>query len=298
MKRAAFPIRFVVLVGMVVLLALLVTHPVGALPFLFQDTPEPTPRPTATPAPFIELSPSQGVAGDATTVMATGGLWLAGGTVSLFWDTPGLRLGTAEVAGDGAFRLDFVTPTGVDVAGLGPHTVIAVQGDLRAETTFELIEGTPTPTPTVTNTPEPPTPTFTASPVTPSATPTTTPTSIPTPTLRPVTPMVTISPMPSPTQRPATRVPATRVPAATRTNTPVPGTPTNTRTPSATPLPSPTPGPGTPSATPLPTALATPTPVGEISDTGSGVGTIFLWGFVLGGLLLVFRFLRVRSLTG
>jgi len=60
--------------------------------------------------------------------------------------------------------------------------------------------------------------------------------------------------------------------------------------------PSPTPGPGTPSVTPLPTATFTPTPVDEIADTGSGWGTLLLWGFVLAGLLIAFRLLRVRGL--
>jgi hypothetical protein len=74
----------------------------------------------------------------------------------------------------------------------------------------------------------------------------------------------------------------------------VPGTPIMTYTPSVTPTPSDTPAPGTPSATPEPSA----TPVEEISETGAGWGTIFLWGFVLAGLLVVFRLLRVRSLPG
>jgi hypothetical protein len=78
----------------------------------------------------------------------------------------------------------------------------------------------------------------------------------------------------------------------TSTNTPVFGTATSTYTPSVTPTPSHTPGPGTPSATPQ----ATATPEEEISDTGGGWGTIFLWGFGLAALLVVFRLLRVRSL--
>jgi hypothetical protein len=35
-----------------------------------------------------------------------------------------------------------------------------------------------------------------------------------------------------------------------------------------------------------------------MAETGAGWGTIFLWGFVLAGLLVVFRLLRVRSLQG
>jgi hypothetical protein len=43
---------------------------------------------------------------------------------------------------------------------------------------------------------------------------------------------------------------------------------------------------------------ATPTPVGEMADTGVGMGGIFLWGSVLAGLLVVFRLLRVQGLPG
>jgi hypothetical protein len=38
--------------------------------------------------------------------------------------------------------------------------------------------------------------------------------------------------------------------------------------------------------------------VEDLSETGAGAGTIFLWGGVLAGLLVVFRLLRVRSLGG
>lgn len=283
MNKSAFPIRVVGLVGMVTLLALLVVRPVGAFPFLYQATDEPTPRPTVTPAPFLELSPTQGVAGNDTSVVATGALWTLGGTVTLYWDDASVNLGTAQVDGEGKFQTTFTTPTDPAHAAVGVHRVIAVQGSFQAEAFFELIAPTPTHTPTSTNTPLPPTLTHTSTPVTPSATPTTTYTPIPEPTLRPITPMVTISPIP-PTRAPA----VTRAPQATRTNTPVPGPPTDT------PVPSATPGPGTPSATPQPTA----TPAEEISDTGLGWGMIFLWGFVLAALLVVFRLLRVRGLPG
>lgn len=271
--------------GLVTILVLVVASPVGAFPFLAQTTPEPSPRPTATPAPYLELFPTQGVAGNATDVTAAGAQWPIGTVVTLYWDdaSGGPKLGEATVNGEGRFQIGFKTPTDATWAGVGAHTVIAVQDGSQATAGFELIAPTPT------YTPLPPTPTFTHTPVTPSATPTTTNTPIPSATLRPVTPMVTISPIP-PTRAPA----VTRAPTATRTNTPLPGPPTQTLTPSSTPLPTQTPGPGTPSATPL----ATPTPVEEISDTGGGWGTVFVWGFVLGGLLLVFRMLRVRSLTG
>jgi hypothetical protein len=283
MNRSAIPIRIAGIVGVIALAWLVVIVPVGALPFVNQVTAEPSPRPTATPAPYLQLNPVQGVAGNATVVMATGGLWLPGVAVTLYWDDTSLTLATTDVRADGTFQTTFVTPTDPGHATLGIHKVLAVQGGFQAEADFELIAPSPTPTSTVTNTPMP---TDTPTPITPSPTspPTLTPT--PSPTLRPVTPMVTITPFPP------TRPPATKPPAPTRTNTPIPGTPTNTLTPSVTPTPSSTPGPGTPWATALPTA----TPVEEISDTGAGWGPIFLWGFVLAGLLVLFRLLRVRGL--
>lgn len=280
MKKTAFPIRIVGLLGMVTLLALIVLRPAGASPSLFQETAEPTVRPTPTPAPYLSLNPTQGAAGDATEVVATGARWVPGVEVTLYWDDVDVTLGTADVDGEGEFEITFLTPTDPEHAAVGPHAVIAVQGDTEVAATFELLLPTPTHTPSPTPSS---TSTGTATPITPSPTPSDTPTLTPSPTLRPVTPMVTISPIP------ATRPPAaTKPPKPTRTNTPVPGTPTNTPTPSNTP------GPGTPSATPPPMATAEE----EISDTGSGVGMIFLWGFVLAGLLVVFRLLRVRSLPG
>lgn len=281
MKRSTFPIRIAGLVGMIGLLVLIVVRPAGAL--LYQG--EPTPRPTPTAAPYIELNPVQGIAGDATEVQASGALWTAGVTIILYWDAvdgSGVELGQVVATAEGTFVFSFNTPTDPPYAGVGVHTVYAVQGATQAEALFELIQGEPTDTPTPTNTATPttsPTSTFTPSPTT---TPTQTSTAIPSPTLRPVTPMVTISPIPP------TRPPAATRPPATRTNTPIPGPPTNT------PLPTPTPGPGTPSVTPQ----ATATPVDEMADTGAGWGTFILWGFVLAALLVVFRVLRVRSLPG
>jgi hypothetical protein len=293
MKRSAFPIRTAGVVGVVMFLNLFLANPAAALPALFQgpETPEPPPRPTATPAPYLLLDPTQGVAGSATPVTATGGLWNPG-TVSLYWDDNGKHLGDATAGADGTFVLNFTTPTDLPYASVGFHIVFAVQGSARAQALFELIEGTPTPTNTPIDTPTwTPTPSLTPTHTPKTPTPTSTASLTPTasPTLRPVTPMVTITPFP-PTLPPA----RTSTPAPTRTNTPVPGTPTITLTPSITPTPSNTPGPGTPAATPQPTA----TPVEEISETGAGWGTIFLWGFVLAGLLVVFRLLRVRGVPG
>jgi hypothetical protein len=230
------------------------------------------------------------VAGQATEVVASGELWTPGLSIDLYWDDSGAPLGNTIAQADGSFEMTFFTPVNPPYASVGFHTVVAVQGALEAQALFELVQATPTHTPTLTRTPtRTPTPsrTPTNTPVSPSPTssPSLTPTR--TPTLRPITPMVTISPIP-PTKSPA----RTNTPRPTRTNTPVPGTPTSTYTPSVTPTPSQTPGPGTPAATPEPTQ----TPVEEISDTGGGWGTVFLWGFVLAGLLVVFRLLRVRGL--
>ena len=292
MKRSAFPIRIVGLVGAVALLVLFLARPAGASLLRLQTTPEPTPRETPTPAPYLELNPTRGVAGDATPVTASGVNWQPGEDVVLYWDVVGgHRLADPiNVQGNGTFEAGFTTPTDPALATVGPHTVIAVQGGFQAEASFLLETPTATFTPTPTDTPTPRPPTVPPPPTntkTPTPTSSVTPTLIPSPTLRPVTPMVTISPLPG------TKAPVvTKAPVATRTNTPVPGTATNTRTPTITPTPSLTPGPGTPSVTPEPTA----TPVGEISDTGLGWGTLFLWGFVLAGLVVVFRMLRVRSL--
>lgn len=292
MNRSAFPKYAVGMIGTIMVLSLLLFSPLEALHVAAQgtQTPEPPPtRPTAEPTPYIELNPVQGVAGEATVVAVTGGLWAAGHQVTLYWDATDTFLGQVQVNGDGTIQLTFTTPTGLPQASVGQHTVLAIatNGD-QARATFELVVATPTFTPEPTNTlPPTDTPPPTNTPL-PTDTPAPTDTPIPTPTLRPITPMVTITPIP-PTKPPA----RTNTPAPTRTNTPIPGTPTNTLTPSVTPTPSNTPGPGTPSATPPPT----PTPEKEISDTGGGWGTIFLWGFALAGLLIVFRWLRVKSLS-
>jgi hypothetical protein len=288
MRRSAFLIRLARVFLAVILLGIVSAWPAGARSGVFQG--EPTPRATPTPAPFIALSPSEGVAGTPVAVTVTGSLWIPGVLLRLFWDGLPEPVALATPGQDGTFAVEFTTPTTEE----GQHIVTAAQDlggvTLSAQATFVFLVATPTDTVTPSITPSI-TPTWTPSdtptPITPSPTPTNTATPSPSPTLRPVTPMMTITPIP-PTSGP------TRPPAATRTNTPRPGTPTNTLTPSVTPTPSNTPGPGTPSATPEPSA----TPVDEIVDTGGGWGTLFLWGFVLAGLVVVFRLLRVRSLAG
>jgi hypothetical protein len=244
------------------------------------------------------LNPDQGVVGDDNQTEVTGYFFTPNEPLRFLFDVTLMDgLSPIEWHADGSFTVRLRIPP---PAGAGPHRITAEQaGDLSASATYTLID------PTVTNTPIP-TNTWTPSPTPePSLTPSTTPTSSPTPTfspsptLRPITPMVTITPIP-PTARPpvqATSTPrppvqATSTPRPTQTRTPPAGTPTNTLTPSTTPTPSDTPGPGTPAVK----ASPAPTPEEEMAETGGGWGTIFLWGFVLAGLLVVFRLLRVRGL--
>lgn len=301
MKRSAFSTERAPVTGAVALFLVLALVAVGpAVVYSAQEqTPEPTPRDTATPAPYLQLDPAEGPWGVRTRVTATGALWVPGGNVVLYWDSTDNRVSNATVGADGTFQTTFETPIGSPLGDPGAHTVIAVEGGLQAEATFIILAPTATWTPSPTS---PPPPTYTPTPITPTntrpptSTFTPTPTFTPSPTLRPVTPMVTITPIP-PTAAPPGPV-RTNTPAPTRTNTPLPGTLTFTPTPSITPTPSQTPGPGTPSATPEPSATATATAPGEISDTGSGGGIVLLWGFVLAGLLVVFRLLRIRGLPG
>lgn len=283
---------------MVVLLGMLLAGPAGAgVGSAFQG--EPTPRPTPTSAPYLELIPTSGPVGFANQVKAKGYLWPQGHKVQLYWDDTNRPLGVlTQIGSDGSFEINFTTPVNdPPYSNVGIHRVIAIAtNNSNAQASYELVPPTPTATQPPTPIPPPsdtPPPSPTNTPVTPTNTPTPTPSPTPSPTLHPITPMVTITPLP-PTKAP-TRA-ATRTPTDTR----IPGTATVTRTPTITFTPSPTPGPGTPSATPLPTqvsaATVTPTPVQEIADTGSGWGTLLLWGVVLAGLVIAFRLLRVRDL--
>jgi hypothetical protein len=227
------------------------------------------------------LSPDQGVVGNNNQTEVTGYFFVPHQPLRFLFDVTVMEgLSPIEWRADGTFTVVLRIPP---PAGAGAHRITAEQaGGISASATYTLIDPTPTNTPSPSNTPLP-TNTYTPSPIaSDTPTPSTTPTTSPSPTLRPLTPMVTITPIP-PTRPP---VRATNTPRPTRTNTPLPGTATNTRTPTETP------GPGTPSVTPLPT----PTPEEEMAETGGGWGTVFLWGFVLAGLLVVFRLLRVRGL--
>jgi hypothetical protein len=297
MNRSTLSVRKMRGVALAILLSLLIVLPASArFSSYLQEIPTPTVRPTATPAPYLELSPTQGIAGEATPVIATGGLWAAGRTMRLYWDDTGRQVGEAQILGNGTFQINFTTPTDQPYASVGTHQVLAICDDgTQAQASFELIVPTPTQTPTnappPTNTSVPPTKT----PKPPTNTPSPSPSPSPSATLRPITPMVTITPIPE-TRQPTKAPTKAPVVVATRTPTRPAGTPTSTFTPSPTFTSSPTPGPGTPSVTPQPTATFTPTPAQEISDTGGGWGTLFLWGFVLAGLLIAFRLLRVRGM--
>ncbi len=317
MKRSAFAIRIGRIVGLLVLLGLLVAS-VG-VPFPLRPADGQQPRPTPTSGPSVALSPTQGVAGNATSVEATGNFWTPGGTVILYWDGT-LEVGLATVAGDGTFQTSFTTPTGPAHAWPGLHFVLAVQGGVQADAQFLLNQPTPTDTPTPSRTPSA---TYTSTPVTPTNTPAPTVTGTPEPTLRPVTPIVTgtvtrwapqptspppIIPRPTNTSPPkppvATKPPAptnTPRPPATSTFTPSPTptdtptltpTPTPTDTPTHTPSPTPT---DTPTSTPTPTpmsgtpvpGLRTPPPEGGTPGTGATWESTFFQGFIAAILLIV-----------
>jgi pimeloyl-ACP methyl ester carboxylesterase len=141
MKRCAFPFRFAAPVGLGILLAFLVVRQARALPFLEQVPPEISPGPEGTLTPYLQLSPTQGISGRETTVVATGGQWIPGGMVSLLWDgDPDPLLGMYQVGADGTFQGTFETPTDPDRATMGEHTVVALQaGGLQAQSTFRLL---------------------------------------------------------------------------------------------------------------------------------------------------------------
>jgi hypothetical protein len=233
MSKPVFPIRIAGVVGVVSILALVWAVPAGALAPHLQATPEPGTRPPPTAAPYIEVAPAEGVAGNSNQTVVTGYFFTPHGALTFTFDDTIVMavIGAVSWNADGTFTATVQIP---QQAAPGTHRITAIQtGGIRASAAYELIFPTPTNTLTPTHTP-----------------------------------------------------------TATRTPTPIPGTATFTPTVTNTP------GPGTPSVTPYPTSApsTTPTVVGEISETGGGWGTVFLWGFVLAGLVVVFRVLRVRSL--
>ncbi|HSJ53100.1 MAG TPA: hypothetical protein VLC52_05070, partial [Anaerolineae bacterium] len=104
MKIPAFAMRrtpAAIAVGLLLALTLLALHPPVAQ--MAQET-EPTPRITPTPAPYLQLEPVEGPAGTRNRVVATGGLWVPGGSVVLYWDSTDRRIGNAPVNPDGTFQ--------------------------------------------------------------------------------------------------------------------------------------------------------------------------------------------------
>jgi hypothetical protein len=294
MRRSTLPFGTLGVVGGIVLLALLLGQPVGAT-FFQEVTPDPPPaRPTALPAPYVEVAPSQAVGLQDTFLAVTGHHWPTGGPgVMLFFDQrDGSRylLGPLFVGSDGSFSVSVIVPG--DWALPGHRRIIAFhdQGAV-AEAVVLFIAPTPTDTPTVTNTPtatNTPGPPDTPAPSpTATATETSTPTPTSTPLTRPITPIVTNTPVPPPVRYPSTRATATPRPTSppapsptSVTPSPTPiiiavvsptPTPTDTSTPSPTPTDTPTPTP-TDTSTPTPTPTDTPTPLPmPASDTSQAM---------------------------
>jgi hypothetical protein len=291
MKRFDFQIRTTAVIGLIALVCVLQASPIAA-GFDLKPLYEPTPRPTATAAAYIELNPDQGVAGDANQTQVTGYFFVVGAPLVFLFDVTLINpVDGVQWSPDGSFTTRVPIPT---AAGPGVHRILVRQpsSGMEAAAPYEIIAAPPTDPPTPTDTPtpitpsatpSPITPSATPSPVTPSATPTWTGTPLPTPTLRPITPVGTSTPVRPPTRQPArtpantpapiatsapcptsTPVPDTPTPAATSTSTPTP-TPTYTPTPTPTDTPTPTPTPTdtptyTPTPTPTDTATPTPTP--------------------------------------
>ena len=323
MNRTSHPLQLLCILGLITALGLLPAESVEAL-FGQLAKPEPTPRPTATVAPFLEVNPSQEVGNRDVQLTVTGSYWPVGGPgITLYWDVPDnahLLAGPFQPSPDGSFSRQVTVPA--TWATPGVHKVIASDGQgFLLDAPVLLLEPTNTPTPTWTPTPSPtvsPSDTNTPTPETPTPTgsPTVTPT--PSPTLRPITPVpsgTVLIPQPTLTQWPrptATRPPpvatatlqpiVTFTPVAPPTDTLTPSvTPTYspTPTPSDTPSPTPTPGPGTPSVTPEPTATETPEVDAGLPVTGGTDESTILGGFVTAILIIALSivFLLVALVT-
>ena len=269
--------RIVKPVGIVALLVLLALFAAGSSREA-ATAQEPTPRPTPTLAPYIELDPTQAVGEETVYIIVRGYLWPTGGSmVNLYWDdlthSPG---GPVSIDPSGEFVTTIEIPAAWATPGV--HSVIALRDGYSTSADINLVVPTPTHTPTATNTPEPTVTTVPTKEPGPTATPAPTETVKPTATLRPVTPAVTGYPPPvyptsPPIVRPTTGVTRYPLPTNTRKPTAVPPTrtpiptpthtatltpsPTATDTPTVTPSPTPT---DTPTLTPTSTYTATPTP--------------------------------------
>ncbi len=319
MNRSSLRRRTINLVGMVALVSLL---GVCAVVFPLEvASQEPTPRPTPTLAPYIELEPIQAVGEEPVDIIVRGYLWPTnpGAAVNLYWDDLVHSLdGPIAIDGSGEFETAVLVPGPWATPGI--HQVIAALVGTTYTTFAEinLVVPTPTYTPTASSTPTPS--------LTPSPTGSTTPTGTvsPTPTMRPVTPVVTgypirppvyptsppiyyptiavtRYPLPTNTPRPQpTQVPPTSTPVPTDTPTVTPSptptdTPTITPSPTATDTPTITPSP-TATDTPVPTSTPTRMPVPAAPDTSEGAGlpaagesweSTFFQGFIAAVLLVV-----------
>ena len=75
------------MVGGVILLALVLASPIGALAPLYQTTPEPGTRPPPTPAPYIEVLPIEAVGERDLAIIVRGYFWPQGEPgITLTWD--------------------------------------------------------------------------------------------------------------------------------------------------------------------------------------------------------------------
>lgn len=269
MNSSGFRRRIINLVGMIALLSILGVFAV-VYPLRVASQTEPTPRPSPTLAPYIELEPTQAVGEETVYITVRGYLWPTDGrTVNLYWDDKVHFLEGPVAIDAGGFEVDVEVTA--QWATPGTHQVIAaIDSTFSTSADINLVVPTPTNTPTASLTPSPTVATNTPSPTsTPSPTGTLEPTltTQPTATLRPVTPVVTgapvrppVYPTSPPYYYPTTAV--TRYPLPTNTSRPRPtsvpptSTPTPTDTPTLTPSPTPT---DTPTITPSPTPTDTPT---------------------------------------
>lgn len=107
-------------------------------------TPPPSPEPTPAPAPApvedlgITVDPTSGPNGQTIAVLGVG--WPAGAEVAIdYLDSLGEPTGsraTAVADGQGRFRTELAAQDPSNVPG--PHTVVAVAGDDRAEATYDV----------------------------------------------------------------------------------------------------------------------------------------------------------------
>jgi hypothetical protein len=272
MKTHRIPLRLLGVVALYCCVSLLVGHPFAAqVAVADSPTTEPTPRPTPTTAPYIEVNPSEAVAGQDIPVVVTGHYWPADAPgVTLTFDQADMTYwlgGPFSVTADGSFEVQVVIPAAW--ATVGQHLIMASDNQtFYAQALIVLVAPPPTSTPTATDAPTAtdlptatwtPPPSNTPTPSTPTLTPTPTKTPTPSPTARLITPEVTDTPTPRNT-----------APARTATSSPTP-TWTLTATFTPTPVPTNTPGPTAPKAlaptliptntpTPSPTATSTPAP--------------------------------------